>query len=133
MTVYREIVDSRMPSALDELSSVNPDIYESAARLLFTAFYEAIYHGLQDRNNGEILVPMNPKRRLTIKETETIVLSMAKHISMGYEIGLLARGNPHGIANIADAVEYVAERLGCTEYCGYAMDYLLRGSQKPAN
>lgn len=124
---YNEIVYRELPLLLDRFTSIGPEFYNVLSHQCFQLFCQGVYAGLHGIDKQPIGI------NLISSSKRTPVYMLGDFAHFGYTLGKKARDSEGqqyaGMPDLMSAVEYVSERLGCSQYCSKAIDNLMQPLQ----
>ena len=127
---YRDMIERELPEILDSFGAVRPEHYELLSHHCLESFCNGMYIGLQTRKRGlplgKIIAVPRYIAELTPPEITILNNAVEALVNMGAATYWIHRSLRHAdLIFVPEAADFLAEKLGCKDYCGKALSQFL--------
>lgn len=117
---YHEVLECELSPMLEKFILLSPDLYSDVSRSCLSMFCKGMHEGYRQKRTGLVMEVVKTGRGTTPEEHENMAYVLSEFFRLGHGIGyeVSQERNAHPpMLDMADAAEFLSERLGCKAYC----------------
>lgn len=132
--VYREIIDRELPTILGKFAPLRDEFRKPVSHVCINVLCKSMYGFAftPDNSHGFLYLDerLDIEMRPTAEDCKAVSAIFIDFTGLARKIVEMQRKEkkPHlDMRDLTDAAEYVAERMGCSDYCNNALRHLTEG------